>query len=99
MEVVDKNGKPIPFKNQESKRVFTGLVAVFLGAFGAHKFVLGYMKEGAILLIATIALVIFTCGSLTWITVIIGVVEGVVYLSKTDEEFINTYQINKKEWF
>ena len=30
---------------------------------------------------------------------IIGIIEGVIYLTKTDEEFIQTYEVGKKEWF
>ena len=30
---------------------------------------------------------------------IIGIVEGVIYLSKSDEDFYETYVVGKKEWF
>jgi len=30
---------------------------------------------------------------------IVGLVEGIMYLTKSDEEFVNTYIINKKPWF
>ena len=30
---------------------------------------------------------------------IIGFIEGVIYLSKTDEDFYQTYAIEKKPWF
>ncbi len=36
------------------------------------------------------------CG---WIPGIIGLVEGIMYLTKSDEEFYNTYQAGKKPWF
>ena len=61
------------------------------GGFGVHKFVLGYNKEGIIQIIITI----FTCG----IGSIIGLIEGIIYLTKSDEEFINTYQKGHKGWF
>ncbi|WP_025125895.1 TM2 domain-containing protein [Myroides odoratimimus] len=76
---------------QENKKVVAGILGILLGAFGVHKFFLGYTKEGIIQLI--IGLV--SCGVLG----IIGLIEGIIYLTKTDEEFYNTYQANKKGWF
>ena len=32
-------------------------------------------------------------------TGIIGIIEGIIYLTKSDEEFYNTYQVGKKPWF
>ncbi len=43
-----------------------------------------------------------TCGIgafLVFIPSIIGLVEGIMYLTKSDEEFVQTYIINKKPWF
>jgi hypothetical protein len=33
------------------------------------------------------------------IIAIIGIIEGIKYLSLTDDEFYQTYEIGKKEWF
>jgi TM2 domain-containing membrane protein YozV len=93
MNVIDENGTPVP--NQESKKVLAGVLAIVLGALGIHKFILGYTKEGVIMLLVTI----LTCGFGGMVTSIIGLVEGIIYLTKTDEEFIDTYQINQKGWF
>ena len=93
MNIVDENGNAIP--NQESKRVVSGILGILLGCLGIHKFILGYNKEGIILL----GISIITCGIGTGLTGLIGLIEGIIYLTKSDEEFINTYQINKKEWF
>ena len=95
MEVLDDNGNVIPERSQESKRVLAGVLGILLGVFGVHKFVLGYTREGIILLAITIA----TCGIGGAVTSIIGLVEGIVYLTKSDEEFIYMYQTNKKAWF
>lgn len=77
--------------SKENKRVLAGLLGIILGWAGVHKFVLGYTQEGVIQLIAGI----LTGG----IAGIIGIIEGVIYLTKTDAEFYETYQINKKPWF
>ena len=95
MEVLDENGKVIPERMEESKRVLAGVLGILFGALGIHKFVLGYTKEGVILL----AIALATCGIGGAITSIIGFVEGVIYLTKSDEEFIYIYQTNKKSWF
>ncbi|MBA4317499.1 MAG: hypothetical protein C0412_03775 [Flavobacterium sp.] len=82
--------KPRPV-NQENKRVIAGIFALILGGLGVHKFILGYTQEGIIQLIIGIC----TCG----IGGVIGFIEGIIYLVKTDEEFYQTYQANKKGWF
>ena len=75
----------------ESKRILAGVLALFLGAFGVHKFVLGYTKAGLIHLTLTFV----TCGFMK----IVAIAEGIIYLTKSDSEFIQTYQIGTKEWF
>lgn len=92
MDVLDENGNVVPKSKEESKRVIAGVVAILLGPFGVHKFILGYTTQGIIMLAISVA----SCGI---VTSIIGLIEGVVYLTKSDEEFIYTYQTNKKEWF
>lgn len=80
-----------------SKKVAAALFAFFLGAFGAHKFYLGYTKQGIIMLVVTLL------GSLLVIPpIVIGViafVEFIIYLTKSDEEFEQTYVIGSKPWF
>ncbi|MCO7184453.1 TM2 domain-containing protein [Tenacibaculum sp. XPcli2-G] len=89
MDVIDENGNTVP--NQESKRVLAGILAILIGSIGIHKFVLGYTKEGIIQIIATI----ITCG----FAGIIPFIEGIIYLTKSDDEFVETYQVNQKGWF
>jgi TM2 domain-containing membrane protein YozV len=91
MDVIDEKGNVIPKSSEESKRVIAGILALLLGSLGVHKFVLGYTQEGIIQLIISIV----SCGILG----IIPFIEGIIYLTKTDEEFIYTYQTNKKGWF
>lgn len=75
--------------SQESKRVLAGVLAIVLGGLGVHKFMLGYTKEGVIQLIL----------GLMCIGGVIGLVEGIIYLTKSDEEFVQTYQVGSKPWF
>ncbi|MFK5972533.1 MAG: NINE protein [Flavobacteriaceae bacterium] len=75
----------------ENKKVLAGILAILIGSLGIHKFILGYTKEGIIQIIASIV----TCG----VAGIIPFIEGIIYLTKSDEEFYNTYQVGKKPWF
>lgn len=79
----------IPYKSE--KKLVAGILGILLGGFGVHKFYLGYTKAGIIQLIATFV----TCG----IASVIGLIEGIIYLTKSDEEFDRTYVQGKKEWF
>ena len=76
-----------------------GILAILLGAFGIHKFYLGYTVPGVIMLAVTIVVGAITCGAGAGIMGIIGIVEGIIYLTKTDQDFVNTYVVGKKEWF
>jgi len=90
-------------KNGENKKLLAGLLAIFVGALGVHKFILGYNKEGFILLGATIIGILTSCffiGIFIYMaTAIIGLIEGIMYITKGDDEFYQTYQVNKKPWF
>ncbi|MFA7446046.1 MAG: TM2 domain-containing protein [Flavobacteriaceae bacterium] len=89
--------------NQENKRVLTGILAIILGQFGIHKFILGYNQEGAIMLIITLVGYATSCFGIGVLIVsamsVIGLIEGIIYLTKTDEEFYQTYQTGKRPWF
>lgn len=87
----------------DNKKILAGILAIILGAFGIHKFILGYQKEGFILLGLTIIGFVLSCVGvgvfIVWITGLIGLIEGIIYLTKSDEEFYNTYQAGRKPWF
>ena len=90
-------------KGGENKKIMAGILAIILGAFGVHKFILGYNKEGVILLVLTLIGIVTSClvfGAFIYMaTGIVGLIEGIIYLTKSDEEFYNTYQAGKKPWF
>ena len=73
------------------KKIVAGILAILVGSLGVHKFMLGYTTEGIITLVITLV----TCG----VGHIIGLIEGIIYLTKSDEEFVRTYIQNKKGWF
>ena len=66
-------------------------------SLGIHKFILGYTGAGhwSLLLVT-----VLTCGSCRHGDQhLIGLIEGIVYLCKSDEEFVRTYVDGRKEWF
>jgi TM2 domain-containing membrane protein YozV len=87
------------FQSTDNKKILAGILGILLGAFGVHKFILGYNKEGIIMLAATIVLGVVTCGMFAWVVGVVGLIEGIIYLTKTDADFYNTYQVGKKPWF
>jgi len=64
---------------------------LFSGIFGGHRFYLGDTTGGIIRL----AVSVFTCGAGS----LIGLIEGIIYLTKTDADFQRTYVEEKKGWF
>lgn len=70
------------------KKMPATILALLFGWLGAHKFYLGYTKEGCI----QIALNLLCLGG------ILGLVEGLIYLTKSDAEFVETYVTGRKGW-
>jgi len=83
----------------EKSNVAAGILGILLGWLGVHKFYLGYVGEGIIMLLVSIIGSFLTCGISAYVMVIIGVVEGAIYLTKSDEEFDAMYVRGKKKWF
>lgn len=87
----------------ENKKVLAGILGILVGSLGVHKFVLGYNKEGGIMLGITLVGIILSCVGIgvfvVWLMGLIGLIEGIIYLTKSDAEFYATYQVGKKPWF
>lgn len=91
--------QPYPTVVASKDHVAAGLLAIFLGQLGIHKFYLGYNTAGFIMLAVTIIGSIFTFGLAAGVMWIIAIIEGILYLTKSQSEFEQTYVINKREWF
>ncbi len=83
-------------------KVAAGLLAIFLGPLGIHKFYLGFTGAGLVYLLTnTVGLL------LTWIMLFIPnfvlgimcIVEGILYLTKSDDEFEERYVRQRQQWF
>lgn len=88
-----------PGRQQLASRAATkipaGICGILLGGLGIHKFILGYTGAGLIMLLVSV----LTCFAAWPIFSVIGLIEGILYLTKSDEEFVSTYVDGRKEWF
>jgi len=78
-----------------SNKIPAGICGILLGSFGVHKFILGYTAAGLIMLLVTV----LSCFLASPVMHIIGLIEGIIYLTKSDEEFVRLYVDGRKEWF
>ena len=89
---------PLNSRTEKKKSKWVaGLTAIFLGCYGVHKFYLGYTTQGIILLLVSLLGLLIFVGPI--VTIVISLIEGIIYLTKSDEEFYRLYVLNKKEWF
>jgi TM2 domain-containing membrane protein YozV len=82
-----------------SNKIPAGVCGILLGGLGIHKFILGYNTAGVITLLVTIVGGVLTCGVAAGVMHLIGLIEGIIYLCKSDEEFVRIYVDGRKEWF
>ena len=83
-DVCVKCGAKLKKLNGEPKsKIVAGLLGVFLGAFGIHRFYLGYTTIGVVPLILSVLLGFFTCGVTTAIVVLLGFIEGILIICGT----------------
>jgi TM2 domain-containing membrane protein YozV len=71
----------------DSKKMIYGILAILLGWLGIHKFYVGDTKNGVIYLILGVCL---------GIGGILGLITGIMALTKSDEDFEQDYIIDKK---
>ena len=62
-------------------KIAAGLFAIFLGGIGIHKFYLGRVGQG----------ILYLLFCWTFIPAIVGFIEGIVYLSMSEESFQRKY--------
>lgn len=95
-------GSP-PYREFVDKKLAAGICGIVLGAFGVHKFILGLNNAAIIMLAvslggAVIGSCLFFPLLATLAMQVIGLIEGIMYLTKSDEDFYQTYAVQKKEW-
>ena len=73
------------------KKLVAGILGIVLGGLGIHRFYLGDTMGGILRIVITAV----TCGA----GGLIGIIEGIIYLTKSDADFQKTYIEEKKGWF
>ena len=92
MQSVNQGQQLVDWQKQGAdKKMVAGICGILVGSLGVHKFILGYTTEGIIQIVITLV----TCG----VGGVVGLIEGIIYLTKSDEDFVKTYIQNKKGWF
>ena len=76
-------------------KMVAGVLGILLGSLGIHKFYLGYTGPGILVLLITV----LTCFIASFVTGLIGLIEGIIYLTRSEEEFHETYVAGRKNFF
>ncbi len=91
-------------------KVIAGVLGILLGGFGIHKVGIGAVVPGVIMLVVTLLGTCLFIGA-GWLVIgllcglgpaamgVIGFVEGILYLTKSDEDFNRIYLVGKRGWF
>lgn len=81
--------------NINGTKIAAGICGILVGGFGVHKFIIGCTGAGMAMLLISL----LSCGIGLAVMHVIGIVEGILYLCKSDAEFYQTYMVQKKAWF
>lgn len=85
-------GYPAPsYANASSKKILAGLMGILFGGWGIHRFVMGDVLGGFLRIVITVV----TCG----LGGLIGLIEGIIYLTKSDADFYQIYMVQRRGWF
>lgn len=82
----------------ERNKMVAGLLALFLGSLGVHKFYIGANAAGFVMLAASL---------LGWVLLfipnlivgLIAFIEAIIYMTRTDDQFYRIYEQDRKAWF
>ena len=79
--------------------IAAGVLAILFGALGIHKFYMGLPNAGFITLGISVIGGIVSFGSAAFVMQLIGIVEGIIYLVKSQDDFEKTYITGRRSWF
>src|SRR6516165_2657060 len=86
---------PSIYAAHASNKIPAGICGILLGSLGVHKFILGYTGAGLVMLLVTL----LSCFVASPIMHLIGLIEGIIYLTKPDADFVKIYVDGRREWF
>lgn len=88
-----------------SKKIPAGISGILLGSFGVHKFIMGFPSAGLTMLaITVVSRILGWIGvpffkPISLIMILVGFIEGIIYLAKNDTDFYRDYVIKRQAWF
>lgn len=71
----------------EVSRIAAAVIGIFCGSVGIHRFYMGHTNAGIVYLVVGVV----TAGT---VTSVVGLIDGIIYLLATDEEFQQKYANN-----
>ncbi len=86
----------VVFATGEKNRIVAAILALFLGHWGVHKFYLGKTNAGIIMLLAgTVGWILVIPALVNWV---IAIIEFIIYLTKSDQQFYEDYVAGDRTW-
>lgn len=85
-------GYPPAMGGAPKQKSIAGILAILVGALGIHFFYLGQKSWGLVFLLGTV----LTCGFGALLTTPVSIVQGIMYLCASDEDFYNKYVVQKR---
>ncbi len=79
-------------------KTVAGILGILLGGLGIHAFYIGNTKMGIILLLTGLIVGIVTCGIGFGIPGTIGIIQGILYLVASEQDFHDKYVV-RQQWF
>ena len=79
------------YRGQPTNRIAAGVLGSLLGGLGIHKFILGFTTAGLVMLLVSV----LTFGVGWCVMAVIGLIEGIIYLTKSDADFYREYVVGK----
>lgn len=76
-QTVQNNTQTVNNQTQPKSKIAAGLLGIFLGCFGVHNFYLGYTGKA----VAQLLISVLSCGILSPISAIWGLIEGIMILA------------------
>jgi TM2 domain-containing membrane protein YozV len=91
---------PVPggFSLGEKNKWVAALLAFLLGTFGVHKFYLGKNTAGFIMLGLFLGGMVLV-GIPSFIVSAIAFIEGIIYITKSEQRFYDDYVVGDRAWF
>lgn len=77
------------FQKKGKEEILAGFIAIFFGVFAAHRFYLGRIFSGAVLLVLSLSSSTYGNGIVFVLIVFVSLIEGVIYIFRPMKRYLN----------